>query len=715
MKLRTTKILIGLAFVAGFFALPASAQVIPTNLWNPNYASSTITPRPSTLQIPCANIVGGCVSGATTSTINGVTGPSFTFSIVPTSSASSITTSSAQVFLNLLKYTSSSDITISPTGTIVFANHNISQFTNDSGYITTSTNNFGGITNASVTANSPITWSTTSTISCPTCSTVSTSSANTWSQPQTFNGVSNTGNVTSTSYTAANPTSTVNFASGINFDTVLYASTNEQGLDHGTYVNTLCQAGLTNASSVNVIFPQENIASSNWNVPIIDSYNGGACTYTGQGPYSTIWNWGGTTSTAATAENAGDANVLWGYGMNDLSIYGYYTAAAPGLLIGGANPGGGQGFSNNNLVIKYFANDEVIATNTYLGMQTGGYIGAASTSALTYNSVSNAGEGLLFDHVTFADTVQPSSTVQNCILIQGGFSQIEFTNSHFDDCGQTITSAASYGTEVLTADYWENTAGDTIGAYIPIANNSTGVTVEAYGGQDTNDASSSVSPGGFITNSGTFINNGMTAFQNSTGVQTRFVTDNSTGNDYDYGFSNPNGAVSHYKVATTQTGSLVYSAAVANSLPYSVSVTATTTYIYAQGGTTPIETINAGHINQGSGAIATTSVFENGSWGGCAGITSLSSTITTAACHWIISTNTQATTSTLPAVNGSQGDDLAYLNRGTTAESIAASTTAPDFLHLCTNVTSTAFSLLPGSSTEFYDDNTYWDQICYVP
>lgn len=99
-------------------------------------------------------------SGTPTTTINGVQGPTFTFSIVSTSSASSITTSSAQLFLNLLTYTSSSDITISPTGTLVFASRNISQFTNNSNYITL----------LSLSASSPLSYNTsTGAFSCSTC------------------------------------------------------------------------------------------------------------------------------------------------------------------------------------------------------------------------------------------------------------------------------------------------------------------------------------------------------------------------------------------------------------------------------------------------------------------------------------------------------------------------------------------------------------------
>lgn len=74
--------------------------------------------------------------GGVTTTINTVVGPNFTFSVVATTSASVFTTTTAQIFLNLLTLSSSSDITISSTGTIIFKSHNISQFTNDSGYLT---------------------------------------------------------------------------------------------------------------------------------------------------------------------------------------------------------------------------------------------------------------------------------------------------------------------------------------------------------------------------------------------------------------------------------------------------------------------------------------------------------------------------------------------------------------------------------------------------
>jgi hypothetical protein len=133
--------------IALFIALTgiARAQVFTPSYWLKigsnlypigNVASTTIgtsTANGAFNNLTISGTCAGCGVGAGSTTINGVSGP-FTFSFVATSSPSSITTSSTNIFLNLLQYTSSSDITVSTTGTIIFANHNISQFTNNSGY-----------------------------------------------------------------------------------------------------------------------------------------------------------------------------------------------------------------------------------------------------------------------------------------------------------------------------------------------------------------------------------------------------------------------------------------------------------------------------------------------------------------------------------------------------------------------------------------------------
>lgn len=91
---------------------------------NPLISTGTIQTDTSTL---LSDILGFGFSTSTggssaTTTINGVQGPTFTFTINNTSSLSSITTSSAQLFLNLLRYTSGTDINVAVDGTINFVN-----------------------------------------------------------------------------------------------------------------------------------------------------------------------------------------------------------------------------------------------------------------------------------------------------------------------------------------------------------------------------------------------------------------------------------------------------------------------------------------------------------------------------------------------------------------------------------------------------------------
>ena len=53
------------AYAIGGLLGPGNGGNLTPGLWIPNSASNTIAPNPSTLQVPCANIVGGCSSSST--------------------------------------------------------------------------------------------------------------------------------------------------------------------------------------------------------------------------------------------------------------------------------------------------------------------------------------------------------------------------------------------------------------------------------------------------------------------------------------------------------------------------------------------------------------------------------------------------------------------------------------------------------------------------
>lgn len=98
---------------------PSTALDVNGNITDENVKSAPCTGTNATGTF----VSVGCLTSApATTSVNGVIGPLFTFSINATSSASSITTSSAQLFLNLLQYSSGTDISVSPTGTINFVN-----------------------------------------------------------------------------------------------------------------------------------------------------------------------------------------------------------------------------------------------------------------------------------------------------------------------------------------------------------------------------------------------------------------------------------------------------------------------------------------------------------------------------------------------------------------------------------------------------------------
>jgi hypothetical protein len=503
MNQRLSKLILGLALFTGFFAAhQAAAQIIPSNLWNPNYASSTITPRPSTLQVPCANIVGGCVSGATTSTINGVAGPTFTFSIVSTSSASSITTSSAQVFLNLLSYTSSSDITVSPTGTIVFANHNISQFTNDSGY-----------------------------------SKVSTSSANTWSQVQTFPGVNSTGNVTSTSYTATSsaPSSIANLNSVFNIPSN-YATAgcpwNISDTDLGGCINDAYNSVSSTASSSRINVPTLP-AFTLYTTPIVFGNNGEYVDLECQP--GQILELNATSGVAITySEGTGipsSSHLPHLGGSNCIFATATTTAGTTDILIGGTN-----GESQLSLVNFGAINANVgwnTATNTYM-FAFYNPMARKDVKEWLGNTASNSGESGKLYGPNFVDCANSSAT--DCIYLSpSAYASFEVFGGSFDDAQLTV--AAGNLSVNLYGVHHENPAATTYGSYDfinELSSANCGSVVNTFGDIFMNDGTSTAggAPNEFVNYGSCFSATGDVLAHNGPGTSTaRFLNNtNSTSN-----------------------------------------------------------------------------------------------------------------------------------------------------------------------------------------
>lgn len=125
------KILVLGAFIGVFITIPvASAVITPGNQGGTGLSTSTSgndgkcliqassTPFLTWTEGTCGS--GG--GGTPTTTVNGVIGPLFTFSVVATTSVSTFTTSTQNLFLNLLKYTSGTNINVAANGVINFVN-----------------------------------------------------------------------------------------------------------------------------------------------------------------------------------------------------------------------------------------------------------------------------------------------------------------------------------------------------------------------------------------------------------------------------------------------------------------------------------------------------------------------------------------------------------------------------------------------------------------
>jgi hypothetical protein len=457
------------------------------------------------------NDKGYLTSAPATSTINGVTGPTFTFSVLSTSSPSSFTTSSAQVFLNLLQYTSSSDVTVTATGTIVFTSHNISQFTNNIGYITTSTNNFGGLTNASITTNSPITWSSTSTIGCPTCvatttgnwqgtlqgknpsdfltsstnygtSNVSTSTANTWSQPQTFSGL------------IGNNTSSFNGDTYLGASSTIYASPNGWTLvgDVGTYLNNLCNTYAPNAtSSVNIRLPAMAPASSSWQIKAVLTQR---CNFNGVGP-GTHLTWGGAQGTIAIQESilSYPQNIGGGFSHMWISNGGSATTTNPtiGMLLGGTGLNGGAHTVNEYLTLGGvsggsggFGTALVIASNTYDIWFNNNLLTANGQNINGQCDLyTNCGEGMRFVDDWIVDPTNQGSI--NCAILTGMESVI-WQGTHNDNCQVVVgntTTGADLSFAVSGGDFENNSTPDypAYPAFLIASNTVTNFSMSGFG------------------------------------------------------------------------------------------------------------------------------------------------------------------------------------------------------------------------------------------
>jgi hypothetical protein len=672
------------------------------------------------------------------SSINNVTG-TVSFSVVATSSASSFTTSTGNVFLNLLRYTSSSDITVSPTGTILFGSHNVSQFTNDSGYLTSSTRvtSFNGSAGA-VTGVSSFNGATGTISGVGSFNGATGTVTGVGSLVGTTNqvNVSNpTGTVTlslpqsialssSPSFAAIGTTSTSTPSWIADLGSAFYASSSLPSgySDFGSYWDDICTWGNNFASSTHINIPQGTFSYA---VGINNtSSNGGKCWYSGQGD-GTVLAYNGSQGSFATQANgaiAGTNAIARQYPfLTDLTLKNLGSATTTNPTVG-VEMGGGNGAAHlyiNDVTVIGFGKNFDLATNTYdIGISNTISIGGGYNFYATLTA--NAGEAIALSNFQSIDCANASTT--QCVFINNnGIDNLSWVGGLSDDSGIWINNGGQNITIVgINA---ENPGHATYGSYdyLTINNSANGSMVTWIGGNFQNDATSSAagSPTEFVNAGGNISVWGASLGKTSNATSVpEFINDTiGSGNIKALvcGVMNQNNTglavTSIFKTSnTTNTenqGCLDYNA---NNFIQGVDYTTSLTQFFHGGGV-------AGTINSskawdfGSGNSGTTTIDDEGSFGikntasgGNSVLTALSPAVT-------VFTNASWATTTLPTISSSQNAFELFINRGSSSTVINASTTAPDFVHLLTNATATGYTLLPGSPTLLYNDGTYWDQI----
>jgi hypothetical protein len=655
---------IGMASVALLFVSTAHAQTVPTNLWRPNYTSSTIAPINSALQIPCANVVGGCnASSGAVSSLSGTPG---------------------QV--------------------------NVSQATG------------------------------TVTLSLP-------QNVNTTSSP-TFAGVSATGNVTSTSFSAVGSTVASYFPIVFNYYYFPTPSMLAAGTACGTTLgvtevgNCFNDIYATVASGTQVFVGPYSYVSSTWTTEIAENVNQKFMSLSCV-PNATAFYWGGTgTSTVWNYGNSGSASGYaahtYAVGTNGCSFYGGNPNATTTFAVLGGNYGA-EGITFANGRIQGFGLALSFSNNVYFPTLFNMQLINNGQNINDPSGLTNSNERVSVISSVMGDVggVVTTSTLTNCISLSS-VSEIDFTNTSIDDCGVN----AGAGTIVsVSGGHGENAAAQSNPSYpaYSMFTFAAGDTGSLTGFNFLNDASSTTStPANFVQNNGGFLTfTGDTEGANaSLGAATlnTFVSETGNGSTQFIGVVNNNGST-YGTNSSTFTPFYSYASSTATGLSangstycngttcgyvglanngassFNVGTTVGSHSIqFTVGGSTK-GVINASGLAAFGGSTATTTLQTDGSFGATPFLSGCNAVLNVLSQYVTSCTNAAFATTTMPLISVSQGQFAWVFSRGTSSTDIISNTSTPDFLHLLTNVTATAYLLAPGSSTLFYNDGVYWNQI----
>ncbi|MFL6448365.1 MAG: hypothetical protein ACJ746_11840 [Bryobacteraceae bacterium] len=143
------------------------------------------------------------------------------------------------------------------------------------------------------------------------------------------------------------------------------------------------------------------------------------------------------------------------HGLRDLTITGPGSATATvGIEFGGIN--GAEGIDFHDFKIQSFGVNLKMGSHTWLALFSHGMIRNGGTNVLLPSGLSEAGEQITFEHVTFIDAPPPHL---NSVWVQGGGQEVIFSDCSFDQAQLRIGNGpggANAAQVVVKGTHFEN-------------------------------------------------------------------------------------------------------------------------------------------------------------------------------------------------------------------------------------------------------------------
>jgi hypothetical protein len=148
-------------------------------------------------------------------------------------------------------------------------------------------------------------------------------------------------------------------------------------------------------------------------------------------------------------------NHRMGHGLRDLTLTGPgYSTNTVGIDFGGNH--GAEGIEFREFKIQSFGTNVKMGSHTWLAFFDHGMIRNGQTNVLLPSGLSDAGEQITFNHITFADAPYPHT---NSVWVQGGGQEVVFTDCSFDQAQLRIgdgAGGANAAQVVVKGSHFEN-------------------------------------------------------------------------------------------------------------------------------------------------------------------------------------------------------------------------------------------------------------------